>query len=262
MIDPIDWNMEDVDEQQSGNEFGEYYRSLDAALHMNMETPDSFLDSVPLKDPEQKEHMFELVGLGHIQRECPAGNQYELLETLRRERNRLRELMDSFTNEQDPEPLKLLPYSLDGQEIMDKVGYQLMGILPEYLGGLEDYEQAASRIGDLDISIRQRQDQIRQDIKDNVFHDYGMLKRLYMFNDRDRRFNGLKYLWETWFTQKAIGRACVLMQDTRRLNSQAHHAKLMETVDLESARVTRSLQGNRRTGGGGGYDQQQGRELQ
>ena len=97
-------------------------------------------------------------------------------------------------------------------------------------------------VQELAEEIQRVQQIIRRDQSNNVFHDFGALKRLYMFNDRERRYNGLKYLWETWFTQKAIGRACVLMQNTRRGNSQAHHAKMMESIDLEKARVQRSLQ--------------------
>ena len=248
MLEPLNFDMEDMDDAGAGDAgFGEYYRSLDAALHMNMETPDSFLDAVPLKTPEMREHMHELVHLGQLLRDCPAGNRYEKLEMLRRERGRWQELVEAFDNEDDPEKFSLVPYTLDGQEIMDKVGVLLLGIMPEYIAGPEDLVFAKQRIIQAGGEVRETEKQIRVDITDNVFHDFGMLKRLYMFNDRDRKYNGLKYHWETDFTKRAIGRGCVMMSDTRRLNSQAHHAKLMETVDLTSARATRSLQGRGRS---------------
>ena len=258
MLEPLDWSMDDQDESQGqGNEFGEYYRSLDSALHLNMETPDSFLDAVPLRTVEEKEHMNELVYLGQLQRDAPCNNRYDKLEMLRRERGRFQEMIAAYAEEEELDKFVLTPVSLDGQEIMDKIGILLQGILPEYLGGDGDLKAASQRVEDLAVEIKGVEVSIRTDVSYNVFEDYGTLKRLYMFNDRDRRYNGLKYLWETWFTKKAIGRASVLMQDTRRRNSQAHHAKLMEDFNYDMAKVTRSLQGRggrnngRRNSGGG-----------
>ena len=238
----IDHDLEEYGGGKAGGEFDSYYQSLDAALHLNMETPDSFLDGAVLTSSEQKEHMSMLVFLGQMQRDAPAGNRLDQLERLRRERGHYLGILDAYKCDREAEKFELIPYILDNQEIMDKVGYELQGDLPEYIGGPQDEAVSLIYVQELAEEIQRVQQIIRRDQSNNVFHDFGAPKRLYMFNDRERRYNGLKYLWETWFTQKAIGRACVLMQNTRRGNSQAHHAKMMESIDLEKARVQRSLQ--------------------
>ena len=246
MIDPINMSMDDFDDGPETDSFGEYYRSLDAALHLNMETPDSFLDAVPLRSADEQEHMNELVYLGHLQRDAPCNNRYDKLEMLRRERTRLAYLIETHNAGEDPDPFEFTPYELDGQQLIDRSGHLLKGILPERIGGPEDLETSLKRVSELGTEIAETEGLIRAAIRNEVFADYGMLKRLYMVNDRDRRYNGLKYHWETWFTKKALGRACVLLQNTRRGNSQAHHAKMMETLNLEGARVQRALQGGQR----------------
>ena len=256
MIDPINMSIDDFDDGPGGDSFGEYYRSLDAALHLNMETPDSFLDTVPLQSGDQQEHMNELIYLGHLQRDAPCNNRYDKLEMLRRERARLEYLIEVYNAGEEPEPFASTPHELDSQQLIDRVGHLLMGILPERTGGPEDLATSQQRVTDLGLEIAETEALIRAAIRNEVFADYGMLKRLYMVNDRDRRYNGLKYHWETWFTKKALGRACVLLQNTRRGNSQAHHAKMMENLNLEGARVQRSLQGRGGRRGRRDYDRE------
>lgn len=245
----------DDDPLESANSFADHYQNLDSAAHLNMETPDSFLDSVPLND-EQQEHMRELVGLAQVQRDANCNNRLERLERSRRTRSRLQYLVECNNDGvpiEEIRPFEMVTYEMEGQNLMDHVGMMLQGVLPEYLGGAADLERATKQITVLEQDIADTQARILEDQQAGDWRDYGLLKRLYMFNDRERQYNGLKYIWECHFAKKAIGLACVYMQDTRHGHVQALNARLMENLELQNAKTTRALQGRpgRSSGGGG-----------
>ena len=246
MIDPLNLSMEDADEAQQQNGYAEYWQSIDATLHFNMETPDSFLDMVPLATPEEREFMQELASLGQEDRDAPVNNRYERLEFLSRERSRLQVLVTAYDVGEEPEFFDTNEVVMDGKVLADTVGEDLKAMMPPCVTGDEDRTRQTARVEELAKEILAMQESIRRDKTMGVFVDYGQLKKLYRLNDRGRQYNGSKQAKESFFTKKAMGIGCVKMAARRPGNSQAHHAKMMENINFGDAQSMRQLQGRGR----------------
>ena len=237
----------DATEASNKGAYTEWSQGLANAQLLNLETPDSFVESAVLQSDDEWHLVEGLIKFGRAQLDSPCNNRIEKLKTLAKERELLSDMVKAY------EDGKVYAASPEDLQLEDEWQRYLFAVLPEIR---DETSQgiAEARIRDLMEQSATLQASMRQDMEAGYFRDYGEYKALFNVLDPDKRLNGRKALLSPSFTKEAMGICIVSMQNTRRGNTQALFARLLNTITgnyEKQRRLQRPFGGGGRGGRGG-----------
>ena len=214
----------EAQDASSRGAYSEWSQGLSNAQLLNLETPDSFVESAVLRSDDEWHLVEGLIRFGRAQLDAPCNNRIEKLKTLARERELLSEMLQAY------EDGRVYAASPEDLQLEDEWQRYLFAVLPE----IRDETSrgiAEARVRELMEQSTTLQASMRQDMEAGYFRDYAEYKALFNVLDPDKRLNGRKALLSPSFTKEAMGICIVSMQNTRRGNTQALFARLLNTIN-------------------------------
>ena len=233
----------DAQDAASKGAYSEWSQGLSNAQLLNMETPDSFVESAVLRSDDEWHLVEGLIKFGRAQMDAPCNNRIEQLQTLAKERELLSEMLQAYRDN------RVYAAKAEDLSLEDEWQRYLFAVLPEIRDPVSE-GIAEARVRELMEQAATLQASMRQDMEAGYFRDYGQYKALFNVLDPDKRLNGKKALLSPSFTKEAMGICIVSMQNTRRSNTQALFARLMAAItgNYEKQRRLQRRSGRSRRG--------------
>ena len=214
----------EAQDASSKGAYSEWSQGLSNAQLLNLETPDSFVESAVLRSDDEWHLVEGLIRFGRAQLDSPCNNRIEKLKALAKERELLSEMLQAYRDD------RVYAANAEDLQLGDEWQRYLFAVLPEIRDSVSA-GIAEARVQELMEQAATLQASMRQDMEAGYFRDYAEYKALFNVLDPDKRLNGRKALLSPSFTKEAMGICIVSMQNTRRGNTQALFARLLNTIN-------------------------------
>ncbi|MXZ55824.1 MAG: hypothetical protein F4Z14_06600 [Gammaproteobacteria bacterium] len=216
-------------EESDSSAYGEWTKGINAAQNLNLETPDSFIESAPL-DADEQRWVDQMCGLARESRDAWCNNRLEYLLHRAAEREELEKVLASRQRGEDYKPP---PVKLDSRAILTMETHELLRLVTPTRTH-EDAVALEHRIARLTEGIDLVVAGIERDMEKGFFRDYYRAKLRYESPDAHKLQNGLKVLEMPFFGKEAVSFCLSRMQGTRQTNAQALWARMVAKLGLDA----------------------------
>ena len=209
--------------------YAEWTKGIAAAQLLNLETPDSFIESAPLNEEEQR-WVDSMCGLAREQRDALCNNRLEYLLHKAGEREQLQLLLSKIEADEEYTPPKL---KLGVKEIITMETHEILRILaPQH--GREGGDSVRNRLSAVETDITNTVAGIERDMEAGHFRDYYRAKLRYADPDPHRLANGIKVLEMPFFAKEAVTLCLSRMQGSRIDHTEALWARMLGRLGMRA----------------------------
>ena len=223
--------------------YGEWTKGINAAQHLNLETPDSFIESAPL-DVDEQRWIDSMCGLARENREAFCNNRLEYLIHKAAEREQLQTIINSLADGEKYEPPQV---TVGAREILTLETHEVLRLLAPAKSH-EDKVDIEHRLASINADIVRVVGGIERDIEKGYFRDHYRAKLRYTDPDPHKLQNGPKVLEMPYFGKEAISFCLSRMQGTRQTNAQSLWARMVAKLGMAAnERQSRTSRRRRRS---------------